>query len=146
MDLDRLVETFEFLDNWEDRYRLLIDMGRDLPALPEEARVDANRVEGCTSNVWLETTVTDDTPPKLYFRADSDAFIVKGLVAILLKAYSGKTPQEILELDIDSLFDRLGLAQQLTANRRDGFVAMVGKMRSWAQALAEAKSAPSGAG
>lgn len=135
MDLQRLVDTFNFLDSWEDRYRLLIDMGRDLPALPEQARIEANRVDGCTSNVWLETTVSDDTPPRMFFSADSDAFIVKGLVAILLKAYSGKTPQEILDTDIESLFDELGLSQQLTANRRDGFVAMVKQVRNRAQAV-----------
>ena len=135
MDLQRLVDTFNFLDNWEDRYRLLIDMGRELPALPEEARIEANRVDGCTSNVWLETTVSDETPPRMHFTADSDAFIVKGLVAILLKAYSGKTPREILDTDIESLFDELGLSQQLTANRRDGFVAMVKQVRNRAQAV-----------
>ena len=135
MDLQRLIDTFHFLDNWEDRYRLLIDMGRDLPALPDEARIEANRVDGCTSNVWLETTVSNETPPRMHFTADSDAFIVKGLVAILLKAYSGKTPQEILDTDIESLFDDLGLSQQLTANRRDGFVAMVKQVRNRAQAV-----------
>lgn len=135
MDLQRLIDTFHFLDSWEDRYRLLIDMGRELPALPEHARIEANRVDGCTSNVWLETTVSDDTPPRMTFTADSDAFIVKGLVAILLKAYSGKTPDEILDTDIESLFDDLGLSQQLTANRRDGFVAMVKQIRQRAQAV-----------
>ncbi|KAF0283401.1 SufE family protein [Spiribacter roseus] len=135
MDLQRLIDTFNFLDNWEDRYRLLIDMGRELPELPDEARIEANRVDGCTSNVWLETTVSDEHPPRMFFTADSDAFIVKGLVAILLKAYSGKTPQEILNTDIESLFDDLGLSQQLTANRRDGFVAMVKQVRNRAQAV-----------
>lgn len=134
MDIQRLVDTFNFLDNWEDKYRVLIDMGRKLPEFPDESRTEANRVDGCTSNVWLETRVTDDTPPRIYFSADSDAFIVKGLVAILLEAYSGKTAQEILDTDIESLFDELGLAQQLTANRRDGFVSMVKAVRT--QALA----------
>ncbi|MDR9406516.1 MAG: SufE family protein [Spiribacter sp.] len=134
MDLQRLIDTFNFLDNWEDRYRLLIDMGRKLPEFPDESRIEANRVDGCTSNVWLETTVSDDNPPRIFFSADSDAFIVKGLVAILLEAYSGKTPQEILDTDIESLFNELGLAQQLTANRRDGFVSMVKEVRNRARA------------
>jgi cysteine desulfuration protein SufE len=134
MDLQRLIDTFNFLDNWEDRYRLLIDMGRKLPEFPDESRIEANRVDGCTSNVWLETTVSDDKPPRIFFSADSDAFIVKGLVAILLEAYSGKTPQEILDTDIESLFNDLGLAQQLTANRRDGFVSMVKEVRNRARA------------
>jgi len=135
MDLQRLVDTFEFLDNWEDRYRLLIDLGRDLPEFPDDARIEANRVDGCTSNVWLITDPSGDTPPRLHFKADSDAFIVKGLVAILMKAYSGKTPDEIMALDIEGLFDQLGLGQQLTPNRRDGFVAMVKTIRGQAQAL-----------
>ena len=135
MDLQRLVDTFEFLDNWEDRYRLLIDLGRDLPEFPDDARIEANRVDGCTSNVWLVTDPSGDSPPRLHFKADSDAFIVKGLVAILMKAYSGKTPDEIMAMDIEGLFDQLGLGQQLTPNRRDGFVAMVKKIRGQAQAL-----------
>ena len=135
MDLQRLVDTFEFLDNWEDRYRLLIDLGRDLPEFPDDARIEANRVDGCTSNVWLVTNPSGDTPPRLHFKADSDAFIVKGLVAILMKAYSGKTPDEIMALDIEGLFDQLGLGQQLTPHRRDGFVAMVKTIRGQAQAL-----------
>ena len=142
MDLQRLVGTFEFLDNWEDRYRLLIDLGRDLPAFPDEARTEANRVEGCTSNVWLLTEQDQAEPPHLHFKADSDAFIVKGLVAILMKAYSGKTPQEILDLDIEGLFDRLGLGQQLTPNRRDGFVAMVKQIRARARAAQAGSDTP----
>lgn len=134
MDLQRLVDTFEMLDDWEDRYRLLIDLGRKLPEFPDQARTEENRVDGCTSNVWLLTHVTEGDPARIEFEADSDAFIVKGLVAILLKAYSGKTADEILEIDIESLFNQLGLAQQLTPNRRDGFVAMVKRMRAEAQA------------
>lgn len=135
MDLQRITDTFEMLDDWEDRYSLLIDLGRKLPPFPEVARTEANRVEGCTSNVWLLTHVTNDQPPRVEFQADSDAFIVKGLVAILLTAYSGKTAKEILDVDIESLFNELGLAQQLTPNRRDGFVAMVKRMRAEAQAI-----------
>ncbi|SEO60336.1 SufE family protein [Aquisalimonas asiatica] len=132
MELQDLVDTFEFLDDWEDRYRLLIDMGRDLPDFPDEARTEANRVDGCTSNVWLITDVEETTPPRLHFRADSDAFIVKGLVAILLKAYSGRTPQEIMDTDIEGLFNQLGLGKQLTPNRRDGFFAMVKRIHGLA--------------
>ncbi|MFV8833456.1 SufE family protein [Aquisalimonas sp.] len=132
MELQDLVDTFEFLDDWEDRYRLLIDMGRDLPDFPDEARTEANRVDGCTSNVWLITDVEDGSPPRLHFRADSDAFIVKGLVAILLKAYSGRTPQEIMDTDIEGLFNQLGLGKQLTPNRRDGFFAMVKRIHGLA--------------
>lgn len=138
MELQDLVDTFEFLDDWEDRYRLLIDMGRDLPEFPDEARIEANRVDGCTSNVWLITDVEDTTPPRLHFRADSDAFIVKGLVAILLKAYSGRTPQEIMKTDIEGLFNQLGLSKQLTPNRRDGFFAMVKRIHGLAHRHSDA--------
>jgi cysteine desulfuration protein SufE len=125
MAIDELIENFEFLDSWEERYRLLIDMGRQLPEIPDEARVEDNRVEGCTSNVWLIHELEAGSPPRLHFKADSDAFIVKGLIAIILMAYSGRTPDEIRETDIAALFTRLGLEQQLTPNRRSGFFAMV---------------------
>ncbi|MCC5809964.1 MAG: SufE family protein [Ectothiorhodospiraceae bacterium] len=129
MRLDELVENFEFLDNWEERYRLLIDLGRQLPPLPPEAQVEANRVEGCTSNVWLIHDIKPGNPPRLEFQADSDAFIVKGLIAIILMAYSGRTPEEIQATDIENLFHQLGLSQQLTPNRRNGFFAMVERIR-----------------
>ncbi|MCP1673651.1 cysteine desulfuration protein SufE [Natronocella acetinitrilica] len=125
MTIDDLVESFEFLDNWEDRYRLLIDMGRELPEFPEEARIEENRVEGCTSNVWLVHDTEDGAAPRIRFQADSDAFIVKGLIAVILMAYSGRTPEEIRQTDIEALFTKLGLEQQLTPNRRNGFFAMV---------------------
>ncbi len=129
MRLEELVENFEFLDNWEERYRLLIDLGRQLPPLPAEAQIEANRVEGCTSNVWLIHSVKAGDPPRLEFSADSDAFIVKGLIAIILMAYSDRTPDEIQATDIEALFTQLGLEQQLTPNRRNGFFAMVERIR-----------------
>ncbi len=125
MTIDDLVDNFEFLDNWEDRYRLLIDMGRELPEFPDDERTEDNRVEGCTSNVWLIHGVEPGSPSRLTFRADSDAFIVKGLIAIILAAYSGRTPEEIRNTDIAGLFSRLGLEQHLTPSRRNGFFAMV---------------------
>jgi len=129
MEIDELVDTFEFLDNWEDRYRLLIDLGRQLPAFPEEARRDEYRVEGCTSQVWLTHELIPGTPRRLRFQADSDAFIVKGLIAIILMAYSERSADEINATDIEGLFTRLGLAQQLSPNRRNGFFAMVERIR-----------------
>lgn len=133
MQIDELIENFEFLDNWEDRYRLLIDMGRQLPELPDEARIEDNRVEGCTSNVWLIHDLEPGNPPRLHFRADSDAFIVKGLIAIILMAYSGRTPDEIRETDIAGLFGQLGLERQLTPSRRNGFFAMVERIHELAR-------------
>ncbi len=133
MQLDEVVESFEFLDNWEDRYRLLIDLGRELPEFPDEARTEDFRVEGCVSNVWLVHDVESGSPPRLTFRADSDAFIVKGLIALILMAYSGRTPAEIRETDIEGLFRKLGLEQQLTPNRRNGFFSMVERIRQIAE-------------
>lgn len=132
MELDDLVEAFEFLDSWEERYRLLIELGRDLPEFPDSARCEANRVEGCTSQVWLLSEQSAGNPPRLTFRADSDAFIVKGLIAIILAAYSGRTAAEIGTVDIRSLFEKLGLEQHLSPNRRNGFFAMVERIRELA--------------
>ncbi len=132
MQLDEVIESFEFLDNWEDRYRLIIDLGRELPEFPEEAKSEENRVEGCVSNVWLLHEVEKTSPPRLTFRADSDAFIVKGLIALILMAYSGRTPEEIRQTDIEGLFQRLGLEQQLTPNRRNGFFSMVERIQELA--------------
>ncbi|MEX0730862.1 MAG: SufE family protein [Aquisalimonadaceae bacterium] len=133
MQIDELIDNFEFLDSWEERYRLLIDMGRQLPEIPDEARVESNRVEGCTSNVWLIHELDSGPPQRLHFRADSDAFIVKGLIAIILMAYSGRTPDEIQQTDIEDLFKRLGLEQHLTPNRRNGFFAMVERIQDLAE-------------
>lgn len=132
MQLDEVIESFEFLDNWEDRYRLIIDLGRELPEFPEDAKTEDNRVEGCVSNVWLLHDIEQVSPPRLTFRADSDAFIVKGLIALILMAYSGRTPEEIRQTDIEGLFERLGLEQQLSPNRRNGFFSMVERIKQLA--------------
>ncbi|MCK8514830.1 SufE family protein [Methylonatrum kenyense] len=129
MQLDDVIETFEFLDSWEDRYRLIIDLGRELPEFPEEAKTEDNRVEGCVSKVWLLHDIEQTTPQRLTFRADSDAFIVRGLIALILMAYSGRTPEEIRQTDIEGLFQRLGLEQQLSPNRRNGFFSMVERIK-----------------
>ena len=132
MTLDDVAETFEFIQDWEERYRILIDLGRKLPEFPEEQRTESNRVEGCTSNVWLICYRDKNDPRRLIFVADSDAFIVKGLIALVLMAYSGRTPEEIQATDISDLFARLGLEQNLSPNRRDGFYAMVARIHALA--------------
>lgn|SRR5690625_3469981 len=132
MHIDELTDTFEFLTDWEDRYRVLIDLGRKLPALSEADKTEENRVQGCTSMVWLVEEVEPTTPPHLHFRSDSDSFIVKGLLAIILMVYSGRTPQEILETDIKEVFTRLGLEQNLSPNRRSGFFATVERIKALA--------------
>ncbi len=136
MQIDELVETFEFLDNWEDRYRLLIDLGRQLPPFPESARDEEHRVEGCTSQVWLTHEIVPGSPTTLRFAADSDAFIVKGLIAIILMAYSERSAEQIESTDIEALFRQLGLEQQLSPNRRNGFFAMVERIRDIARSEA----------
>jgi len=138
MDVDELVENFELLGDWEERYRYLIDLGRKLPPMPEADHVDANKVRGCMSQVWLTHQVRPGPPLTLEFQGDSDAHIVKGLIALLLKLCSGRTPQQILDTDIGSIFTRLGLESHITMNRRNGFYSMVERIRQMAaQALAD---------
>jgi cysteine desulfuration protein SufE len=133
--IDDLVEDFELFEDWEERYRYIVDLGKKLPPMPEEEKIEDNKVRGCMSQVWMTSQVDDSTNPStLSFRADSDAFIVKGLIAILLELYSGRTPQEITELDATEALTRLGLESHLSPNRRNGFVAMVGRIKSEAQA------------
>lgn len=137
MDVDELVENFELLGDWEERYRYLIDLGRKLPPMPEADHVDANKVRGCMSQVWLTHQVKPGPPLTLEFQGDSDAHIVKGLIALLLKLCSGRTPQQILDTDIGSIFTRLGLESHITMNRRNGFYSMVERIRQMAaQAVA----------
>lgn len=130
MTLDQLYDDFEFLDDWEERYRHLIDLGRAMPGLRDDEKTPETKVEGCMSQVWM---VADHLPDgRIVIRADSDAHIVRGLISVLLLAYSGKTPTEIAAVDIDDVFARLGLAQHLSPNRRNGFFAMVGRIKSFA--------------
>lgn len=138
-ELEELVETFEMLGDWEERYRYLIELGRKLPALPAEAHSEANKVRGCMSQVWMTARLEPGPPSRLHLAGDSDAHIVKGLIAVLFKLTSGKTAREILDADIGAAFARLGLESHLTMNRRNGFYAMVERIRALAaQATAEA--------
>lgn len=140
-DISEILETFDFLDDWEDRYKYLIDLGKELPELTSDERSDANKVRGCVSQVWLITSVSDgpDGAPVLTFRGDSDALIVQGLVAIVTTLFSGKTAQEILDTDVESIFNKLGLQEHLTPQRSNGLRSMVGRIRTDAQsALAAA--------
>lgn len=134
--LDEILETFEFLDDWEDRYKYLIDLGKELPGLQDEDRTDVNKVRGCVSQVWLITSVTrDDTgQPILTFRGDSDALIVQGLVAIVTAIYSGQSAQTILATDVEAIFEKLGLRDHLTPQRSNGLRSMVGRIRADADA------------
>lgn len=134
--IDRIMQNFDILTDWEDRYRYIIELGRKLPSFDEKYKIDANLVQGCVSRVWLVTDVRDGDPPVIVFRADSDAQIVKGLVAILLSLYSGKTAREILTADIRSIFQELELAKHLSINRANGFASMVKRIHELALATA----------
>ncbi len=129
MDPEELIDNFELLGSWEERYQYLIELGKELPPLSEEECNEANRVRGCMSQVWL---VADDDPEKLVFRGDSDAHIVRGLIALLRMLMSGRSPSEVQAMDIGDIFSRLGLENQITANRRNGFYAMVERIRALA--------------
>jgi cysteine desulfuration protein SufE len=141
MTIDEIIENFSFLDDWDDRYRYVIELGRALAPLPEAARTSANKVQGCASQVWLASEVRPDGAdgPVLSLVGDSDAHIVRGLIAILFALYSGKPAREILSTDAIALFDRLGLREHLTPQRSNGFRSMVERIRADARsALAPA--------
>lgn len=126
-----MVEDFTFLDDWEDRYMHVIDMGKALPPLSANEKSDVNKVKGCVSQVWL---ITEKKDGKLTFRGDSDAHIVKGLVAIVLQIYSGRTPTEIQTLDAEPILMELGLAEHLSPQRSNGLRAMILRIKQEAGA------------
>lgn len=136
LKLEEVIENFEFLDDWEDRYRYLIELGRSLEPLEEAAHNEKNKVHGCVSQVWLETTVkkNEEGCPVLYLKGDSDAHIVRGLVALILALYSGQTAVRILATDAGSLFESLGLSAHLTPQRSNGVRSMVERIKSDARA------------
>jgi len=140
--IDEIIDNFSLLDEWDDRYRYVIELGRGMSPLPEIHRTDANKVQGCASQVWLATLAQfDREQPVLHFCGDSDAHIVRGLVAILLSLVSGKEASEILATDPIALFDRLGLGEHLTPQRSNGFRSMVGRIRADAQQALAVKAA-----
>jgi cysteine desulfuration protein SufE len=133
--LSEIRSDFAVLDEWEDRYRYVIELGRALDPLPEEFRTDANKVRGCASQVWLATKVSSEGgAPRLTFEGDSDAHIVRGLIAILFAIYDGKRADEILATDANPFFAELGLKEHLTPQRSNGFASMVARIRADAAA------------
>ena len=126
-----IVETFDFLDDWEDRYRHVIDLGKAMPALAEEFKVPALKVQGCASQVWLRPEMTAD---RFDFQGDSDAMIVRGLIAILHRLYAGLTLPEVLAVDAPAELARLGLNEHLSSQRSNGLRAMVVRIRTVAAA------------
>jgi len=135
-DIDEIIDNFALLDEWDDRYRYLIELGRQLPPLAPEAHSDANKVQGCASQVWLDTVVRGNGAggPVLTFEGDSDAHIVRGLIAILFAMYSGRSAKDILSTDAVATFERLGLREHLTPQRSNGFRSMVERIRTDARA------------
>jgi cysteine desulfuration protein SufE len=135
-DIDEIIDNFSLLDEWDDRYRYLIELGRALPPLAAEAHNEANKVRGCASQVWLDTSVRPNGAggPVLTFVGDSDAHIVRGLIAILFALYSGKSAKDILATDAVALFEKIGLREHLTPQRSNGFRSMVDRIHSDARA------------
>ena len=133
-----LEEEFALLEDWRDKVEYLIELGRDLPPLPEALKVERHKVRGCQSQVWL--VAEPEAGGRLHLRADSDAVLVKGLISLLLALYDRRTPQEILANPPDVL-ERIGLSRLLTPGRSNGLHAMVARIRSMAEALAAAKPA-----
>ena len=128
-----IIDTLSFFDSWDDRYKYIIELGRELPPLPEPARREENLVRGCQSQVWL---ISEQRDNHLFFQVDSDAFIVKGLLAIVLAAYNGKTPAEILKFDIAGYFEALDLQRNLSPTRGSGLQSMVGRIQQMASVAA----------
>ncbi len=139
MTLDELLDEFEHLPDWGDRCDFLIDLGMELPKLDAAAKVEANRVVGCQSSVWMVADIDKaGQEPRLNIRAESDSLFVSGLIAIVLLLFDGKTPGEILEADPDQLFERLDLQRHLSSQRRNGLNGMVRRIRSLAATAARA--------
>jgi cysteine desulfuration protein SufE len=141
MTIDDIRDNFALLDDWDDRYRYVIELGRTLTPMPEEEHSAANKVQGCASQVWLSRQIDREggTEPVLTYRGDSDAHIVRGLIAILLTLYSGRTPQQILAIDAAAVFDEFGFREHLTPQRSNGFRSMIERIRTDArEALAAA--------
>jgi len=128
---DDIVDTLSFFDNWEERYKYIIDLGKELPPLNDDSRNETNLVRGCQSQVWLVSEARDG---KLFFEADSDAFIVKGLLAVVLAAYNGKTPEQVTAFDVEGYFSALNLLKHLSVTRGNGLRAMVKRIQDTAAA------------
>lgn len=135
MSIESIVEDFEFLDDWDDRYKYLIELGNALEPMDEGQKNEQTKVQGCVSQVWVQSTVDHkNSTPVLHFKGDSDAHIVRGLVAITLALFSGKPASEILETDENDTFNKIGLAEHITPQRSNGLKSMVARIKQDAQA------------
>jgi len=134
--VDELLDNFEFLDDWDERYAYLVELGEALPAIPEARRTEENRVKGCMSQVWVSAEQATYKPSTLVYHGDCDTAIIKGVLALLVGLYSGCTPTQIADLDVEDVFDRLGLKENLSPNRHVGVFAIVDLMQQQARELA----------
>lgn len=130
--IDELIENFALFDDWEEKYQYLIELGEKLPPLEDKYKTDAFKVSGCQSQVWLVPIFTDG---KLSFRGDSDAVMVKGIIAVVMEIYRNKSAQEIKEIEVEKIFAKLGLGEHLTLSRRNGMMSMVDKIKFYAASL-----------
>jgi cysteine desulfuration protein SufE len=133
-DIGEITEAFSFFDDWEDKYRFIIDLGKSLPDLPEADKREENLVRGCQSQVWLHVDYNTSSN-RMALRIDSDAHIVRGLIAIVLAAYDQRTPDEVLQYDIEGLFDELQLLKHLSPTRGNGLRALIGRVRAHAESV-----------
>lgn len=133
--LNEIAADFELLEDWEQRYQYLVELGEQLPPMPESEKTDENRVMPCMSKVWVYAFRDPQSPEHILFHGDCDTAIIKGVVALLVQIFSGKTAEEIQQIDIDSLFERIQLAENLSPNRHVGIYAIVEKMREQAASL-----------
>lgn len=140
LSIDTIREDFSVMDDWEDRYRYLIDLGRELDPYPEDLRDAAHKVHGCASQVWLATQVGDGADPVIIFAGDSDAHIVRGLVAIMIALLSGRSARDIMATDPEATFRELGLDSHLSQQRANGLRSMVRRMKQEAESALAAVS------
>lgn len=134
MSIEDIVENFEFLDDWDDRYKYLIELGNSLPAFPQEAQSPATKVQGCVSQVWILPEIGDGDDPKITFLGTSDAHIVRGLIAITLEIFSGKLASEISSINENAVFEQLDLSEHITPQRSNGLRSMVQRIKDTAAA------------
>ncbi|SKA97055.1 cysteine desulfuration protein SufE [Thiothrix eikelboomii] len=134
-EIDEIASDFEFLDDWEQRYQYLTELGEALPEMPEAEKIEANRVKACMSKVWVRAHWDAQDASKIVFNGDCDTAIIKGVVALLVQLFSGKTPAAILAMDVDGLFERLQLAENLSPNRHVGVYAIVDVMTGQVESL-----------
>ena len=129
MSVDTLIEDFSFLENWEDRYKYLIELGNQLQHLSDDQKIDEWKIAGCQSQVWIIPHIEKD---RIYFEGDSDAIIVRGIISIVFEIFKDKSELEILDIDVEEIFDKMGLREHITPNRRSGMLSMVDKIKYYA--------------